>query len=358
MLIKLRRTAVNHASRRWCSKTPNDTENRIVKEEDKDTNVSKAPTQNVYDLEKQSNGGFTTAMAALKISKAKKDLLFDDPYFRENQLGKVEDPYITLRGPDRDGNFERAIMLRNPKLLPATLLIIGIAFTGVTAYYQWKRDADKYSSDFEKREEGTTYIGKSDLGGPFTMTNSKTGKTVTDKDFLGKWIYIYFGFTNCPDICPDEMRKMSNVTLRLQEVLGDVFVPVFVTIDAKRDDAEAVNEYLVDYHPDMLGLYGTKEQVEKMTREFRVYHSVPDIDTFTENDYLIDHSIVQYLMDPHGQFCDYTTKEYNAAEAAAKLKQSIQQWEFEQIDKGIKSSVESPITRSPDLNSVHMRERY
>eukprot|EP01060_Flectonema_neradi_P011228 TRINITY_DN18331_c0_g1_i1.p1 TRINITY_DN18331_c0_g1~~TRINITY_DN18331_c0_g1_i1.p1 ORF type:complete len:369 (+),score=67.81 TRINITY_DN18331_c0_g1_i1:48-1109(+) len=343
------------ATRRWCTNITKSKSaaNEIIKEEKKETKL-RPLTANMFELEKQSKGGFDSAMQAVKARKEKHDELYADPYFRENQLGRVEDPYISLRGSNKDGNFERSIFLKNPKIIPGTLLVMGIAFFGVTAYFQWKRDADRYSTDFQKREEGTTYIGKCDLGGPFTMTNTKTGKKVTEEDFKGKWVYIYFGFTNCPDICPDEMKKMSNVTLRMQEVVGDLFQPVFVTIDAKRDDAEAVNEYLSDYHPDFIGLTGTAEQVEKMTREYRVYHSVPDIDTFTENDYLIDHSIIQYLMDPHGEFCDYTTKEYSAPEAFVKLRKSIQKWEFEQIDKGIISS-QTPITASPDLSGVHLR---
>lgn len=171
------------------------------------------------------------------------------------------------------------------------------------------------------------------IGGPFEL-EGVDGKKWTNEDFKGKWIYIYFGFTNCPDICPQEMAKMSRLIGHMDKKVGaENWQPVFVSIDAARDTKEAVKEYLKDFHPRILGLTGTAEQVEKAAREFRVYFAVPD--EFGDSpDYLIDHSIIMYLMDPTGAFCDYTTKEFTWHESYTKLLRRMVDYEKERARGG------------------------
>eukprot|EP00003_Mantamonas_plastica_P017405 TRINITY_DN2889_c0_g1_i4.p1 TRINITY_DN2889_c0_g1~~TRINITY_DN2889_c0_g1_i4.p1 ORF type:complete len:151 (+),score=38.66 TRINITY_DN2889_c0_g1_i4:264-716(+) len=115
---------------------------------------------------------------------------------------------------------------------------------------------------------------------------------------------IYFGFTRCPDICPTELEKMHDAMLELQNVpsvYGKV-QPIFITVDPHRDTVEVIKEYGEEFEiPGLICLTGTKEQVEQVSKAYRVFSSRSDDGVDTE-DYLIDHSIFTYLMGPDGQF--------------------------------------------------------
>ncbi|KAG5476498.1 hypothetical protein LSCM1_04210 [Leishmania martiniquensis] len=166
------------------------------------------------------------------------------------------------------------------------------------------------------------------IGGPFSLVNVKTGKRVTDGDLKGKWLYIYFGFTNCPDVCPEEMAKMARVIKHLDKKVGrDYWQPIFISLDPKRDTPEKVREYLSDFSPRIMGLVGTQAEVEEAARQYRVYFAIPDAEAMSEDDYLVDHSIIMYLMDPEGRFSDYTTKEFQWFESYSKLLRRMMDYE-------------------------------
>eukprot|EP01063_Lacrimia_lanifica_P039697 TRINITY_DN8788_c0_g1_i1.p1 TRINITY_DN8788_c0_g1~~TRINITY_DN8788_c0_g1_i1.p1 ORF type:complete len:367 (+),score=145.90 TRINITY_DN8788_c0_g1_i1:85-1185(+) len=293
-------------------------------------------TSSLYELERVNQGGFGSASHAVMQRKMKRDALFSDPEFRDNQLGRIPDKQEMIKGREKDGNFERAMFMRNKKLMPGFVMLAALGFGGVTMYYTYSNEEKKFAKDFSTRSESAAYIGTAKLGGPIKLTDCATGKPVDSAvDLKGKWLYIYFGFTHCPDICPDEMNKLSHVATKMRGILGDQFQPLFVTVDPKRDDAALVKEYLMDYHPSIIGLVGNAEEIDQVAKDYRVFYAVPEVETFTPEDYLVDHSIMTYLMDPNGKFCDYTTKEYNVAEATAKVKDCVKKWEAAQIDRGI-----------------------
>ena len=173
------------------------------------------------------------------------------------------------------------------------------------------------------------------IGGPFDLIDVNR-KRVTSEDLKGKWMYIYFGFANCPDICPQEMAKMTKVTRELDKRIGpDYWQPLFISIDAARDTPEKLKEYLQDFHHRILGLTGTEGEVEQVARSYRVYFAVPDDPAMNQQDYLIDHSIIMYLMDPSGKFCDYTTKEFTWFESYNKLLKRMMDYEKKQQENGL-----------------------
>ena len=92
------------------------------------------------------------------------------------------------------------------------------------------------------------------IGGPFTLVD-QNGKTVTDRDFRGKYMLIFFGFTHCPDICPAELQVMSAALDALGPKADDV-VPIFVTLDPGRDTPEAVGAYVKNFGKTFVGLTG------------------------------------------------------------------------------------------------------
>ncbi len=128
----------------------------------------------------------------------------------------------------------------------------------------------KYVVDKQNRD-----MGKPKVGGPFSLVDCETKERVTDKSFLGKFIVIYFGFTNCPDVCPDELEKMSHAIRKMDKMpgVGEMVTPVFVSVDPGRDTPEAVKEYIKEFHPRFVGLVGTEEEIQKAAKAYRIYVS-------------------------------------------------------------------------------------
>lgn len=132
------------------------------------------------------------------------------------------------------------------------------------------------------------------LGGPFSLVD-QTGRAVTERDFAGRWMLVYFGFTYCPDVCPTELGVMASALDALGP-MGDAVVPVMVTVDPERDRPEQLAEYVARFHPRMVGLTGTPEQVADAARRYRVFYAKSrqaDSDA-----YLMDHSSFVYLVGP------------------------------------------------------------
>lgn len=154
---------------------------------------------------------------------------------------------------------------------------------GVVAYYNVVRS--RKAADASSRVES---YGKPMLGGPWSLVDA-SGKPVTSGDFLGKYVLLYFGFTFCPDICPNELVKMARVVNSIDESKEHVgkVVPMFITLDPYRDTCEQVGAYVADFHPRMVGLTGTPGQVAKAAKAYRVYFSEVDKKEGEEaNDYL------------------------------------------------------------------------
>ena len=110
------------------------------------------------------------------------------------------------------------------------------------------------------------------VGGPFTLIN-QDGKTVTQDDYKGRYLFVYFGFTFCPAICPTELHKMSEVLKGLDEQSRQKIQPLFVTVDPERDTVTVMKNYISLFHEDFQGLTGTTEQVKDMTRAWKVFAS-------------------------------------------------------------------------------------
>ncbi|KAJ8411388.1 hypothetical protein AAFF_G00173940 [Aldrovandia affinis] len=145
-----------------------------------------------------------------------------------------------------------------------------------------------------------------------------TGRRRTKRDFLGQWVLLYFGFTHCPDICPDELEKVSDVVRALDAEAGLPRVqPLFVTVDPERDDVAAMERYVRDFHPRLIGLTGTPEEVKEAGRSYRVYYSAGPKDE--DNDYIVDHTVLVYLVNPDGLFLDY----YNRTKDDKQIADSI-----------------------------------
>ena len=138
------------------------------------------------------------------------------------------------------------------------------------------------------------------IGGPFTLVN-QNGKTVTDKDFRGKMMLVFFGYTYCPDVCPTSLTQIAQ-TLDILGKDGEKIVPVFITVDPERDRPEYLKDYVQHFHPRLVALTGTTEQIKAVAKEYRVYFSKVREKGGGEDDYLMDHTAIVYLMGPDGKF--------------------------------------------------------
>jgi cytochrome oxidase Cu insertion factor (SCO1/SenC/PrrC family) len=185
--------------------------------------------------------------------------------------------------------------------------VLGLALVlGGTALYVWNATRDGGA-------------GVALVGGSFQMTD-QNGKTVTEKDLLGKHALMFFGYTYCPDVCPTELQV---ITAALQQMgsKADGIRPVFVSIDPARDTPKALKDYLSNFDPRFVGLTGTDAQIAQMAKAYRVYYAKLDNKQDPQS-YLMDHSSIVYLMGPDGRFLKhfpYTTD----ASALAKDIESV-----------------------------------
>ncbi|XP_049740733.1 thymidine phosphorylase-like isoform X3 [Elephas maximus indicus] len=153
--------------------------------------------------------------------------------------------------------------------------------------------------------------------GDFSLLDHR-GQARCKADFRGQWVLMYFGFTHCPDICPDELEKLVQVVQQLEaDPSLPPMQPIFVTVDPERDDVPAMARYVQDFHPRLLGLTGSTEQVAQASRNYRVYYSPGPKDE--DQDYIVDHSIAIYLLNPDGLFTDY----YGRGRSAEQIADSV-----------------------------------
>ena len=135
------------------------------------------------------------------------------------------------------------------------------------------------------------------LGGPFSLQDHN-GQRVTEGAFAGRLGLIYFGFTYCPDVCPTELGLMASALDLLGPDASRV-LPVLITIDPARDTPAALADYVSRFHPALIGLTGTEEEIATAARAFRVYYR--KIQPPGASDYLMDHSSFIYLVGPDGK---------------------------------------------------------
>lgn len=179
-------------------------------------------------------------------------------------------------------------------------------------YYQIEKEKKVQRS---AKEIKTT--GKAALGGPWSLVDSN-GIPKTDAHYKGQCQLLYFGFTYCPDICPSELVKIGKIIDEVKSK-GMTVVPIFISVDPARDSIRQLQEYSIDFHKDFVFLTGTKDQVAAAAKAYRVYFSKANENESDEEDYLVDHSIVMYFLNPDGEFLDFFTQRMTAPDIVEKI---------------------------------------
>src|SRR5271163_2071983 len=155
------------------------------------------------------------------------------------------------------------------------------------------------------------------IGGAFTLEDG-AGKTVSDQTLRGKPFLVYFGYTHCPDVCPTELARISDILGKM----GDKSIPaLFITVDPERDTPKIMQEYVSSFNPAIIGLSGSPQAIEAAEKTFRVFarKSAPQAD----GDYSMDHSSIVYLMDKNGAFVEAFNVERPAKDAAQDLERYL-----------------------------------
>ncbi|XP_071722845.1 protein SCO1 homolog 1, mitochondrial-like [Rutidosis leptorrhynchoides] len=206
---------------------------------------------------------------------------------------------------DSNQSSEQGKSIRGGPISWLSFLLLVATGAGVVFYYdqEKKRHIEEINTSSTAVKQGPS-AGKAAIGGPFKLVDHN-GKSVTENDFKGKWTLIYFGFTHCPDICPDELQKLATAIDKIKAKAGFEIVPVFISVDPERDSVEQVREYVKEFHPKLIGLTGDPEEIKKAARAYRVYYMKTEEEG---SDYLVDHSIIMYLMDPNMEFVKFFGK--------------------------------------------------
>lgn len=162
--------------------------------------------------------------------------------------------------------------------------------------------------------------GKALIEGKFSLTDHM-GKKVSEKEYAGKFMLIYFGYTFCPDVCPTELQVMSIALDGLGKEAARI-QPIFITIDPERDTVALMAEYMTNFHASFVGLTGSPEEIKATAKNFRVYFSKVKNDGSKE-DYLMDHSSIIYLMNERGEFVKHFSFGVKSDDLTAEIKKFL-----------------------------------
>ena len=173
---------------------------------------------------------------------------------------------------------------------PLALIPYLIAAVAVAAGLLW------HAGDSLSGANRVVSQGETSIGGPFTLID-QDGKIRRAADFRGRFLLVYFGYSNCPDICPTTLAVMADALEKLGTKAGRV-VPVFITIDPERDRSGVLKAYLRAFGPRFVGLTGDAKAVAAAARAYHVYYRKRPLG----GGYAMDHSSQIYLMGPDGKF--------------------------------------------------------
>jgi protein SCO1 len=219
------------------------------------------------------------------------------------------------------------------KRVPLTVLSVGVLLAVVAAGAFWRISDSRSQSETTTRsalpseydETQTPEAPPGEFGGSFSLTD-QYGMRRTDMDFRGKYMLIFFGYTYCPDVCPTTLAVEKEALDKLGARANRI-VPIFISIDPKRDTPDKLKSYLSSFdakqpstRANFVGLTGTDDEIAKAAKAYRVYYRAHlDGRSPDGSDYSIDHTGDVYLMGPEGKFVAYYSQGILSDEMAADL---------------------------------------
>src|SRR6185295_11526674 len=181
----------------------------------------------------------------------------------------------------------------------ALYIFAGFWFGGLAAFTLFPAARERLLPSINVRS-----VGQALVGGPFTLIDH-TGKRVTDQDFRGKFLLVFFGFTNCPDVCPTALQVMAAALDKLG-ANAERITPILISVDPEHDTPAMLATYVKSFHPRLVGLTGSPAEIDAVAKAYRVYFKkVPDPKSTAG--YSIDHSSIIYVMGPDGTYRTHFT---------------------------------------------------
>jgi cytochrome oxidase Cu insertion factor (SCO1/SenC/PrrC family) len=198
----------------------------------------------------------------------------------------------------------------------ALYIFAGFWFGGLAAFALFPQARERLLPSVNVRS-----IGQALVGGPFTLTD-QTGKRVTDQDFRGKFMLVFFGFTNCPDVCPTALQVMAAALDKLGPN-AERITPVLISIDPQHDTPALLAAYVASFHPRLVGLTGSQAEIDAVAKAYRVYvKKVPDPKSTAG--YTMDHSSIIYVMGMDGSYRTHFTHATSPETMAERLAGMLQ----------------------------------
>ena len=193
-------------------------------------------------------------------------------------------------------------------------LALAVVFMAAVAggVYLWNAGSDA------QRTTETRKTGKALIGGPFKLTDH-TGTVRTEKDLLGRYTLMSFGFTHCPDVCPTTLQTMSEA----MEALGpaaDKVQPVFVSVDPDRDTVARLKVYHGSFDKRVMMLTGDTVSIARIAKAYKVGYK--KMKPAADGSYQVNHSALIYLMGPNGEYITH----YPYTITPAKLAEGLKKW--------------------------------
>jgi len=203
-------------------------------------------------------------------------------------------------------------MLRNKQALIPYLLLVAALAGGLL----W------HESENVPGLGRSVVTGQADIGGPFRLID-QTGKSVSQADFRGRAMLIYFGYSFCPDVCPTTLGVMAQALEKLGPERARRVVPIFITIDPARDTPKVLGEYMQAFGPSFVGLTGSEAAIKDVEKKYRVYAVKKPLDSAKGGAYGMDHSSVLYLMGANGRLISFYDEAISPDDLAKELRQKL-----------------------------------
>jgi protein SCO1/2 len=170
------------------------------------------------------------------------------------------------------------------------------------------------------------------IGGDFELTNH-LGQKTTSNSFNGYYRLIFFGFTNCPDFCPNTLNNIGIIIDQIDK--KKQLVPIFITVDPERDTVIKLKEYLTNFHPKIIGLTGTNEQIKTVKTKYKIFskkvmkmkkengESNHNHDSHDHGEYAVDHTTIIYLMDKKGNYITHFSPNIKNSDMLKQINQYL-----------------------------------